>query len=51
MRSKVFNHKLISHLFQFYKVEIQHSKDRLKAYLLKELWGCQQQEAIADHIS
>jgi len=48
--SKAFNHKLISHLFQFYRVEIQLSKDRLKAYLLKELWGCQLQEVIADHI-
>jgi hypothetical protein len=46
---KVFNRKLISHLFRFYRV--QHSKDRLKAYLLKELWGCQLQEVIVDHIS
>ena len=47
---KIFNRKLIN-LFQFYRVEIQHSKDKLKAYLLKELWGCQLKEVIVDHIS
>lgn len=44
------NHKLNSHLFQFYKVELQHKQDKLKAYLLKESWVCQQQEVIVDHI-